>query len=561
MEYLFNFESLLDDLFHKKSKIEVELDETEIHSNLDIFTTGVNNKNRSVFNTLVEPITKQGVIYLQKRLSQSRTLQEIKREQKELIFLLKNPEILNEIYTILRFIQKQEDSLLWCITDKTGSEIDSLSSGYFQHEFLQFLNKYSSVLFLMNVFTLLIAPIYSTLSPVIITIMPYFYFKFFTKIPVSFGVYFKIVKNQLFNFPKISMIKKMTLFSILTKLLSWIIYFQSVYSNTKTSQKTKVILIGIQEKLESIVKIVKLNNNLHQILETTPIEHQVINRNSILPKHKSFEKVFNSYTHDWSPVLQEYNKIIQFVSVKEKLREDIKHMYQSWGHIDFLVSLARTLIEGEWCIPYFRKDNIPYLSIKDMYHPSLKGSCIKNTIKMENENMLITGPNASGKSTLLKTTAIGVFLAHRLGIAPGKRMETSYFRYIYTHLNIQDATGKESLFQREANKIKKQIQMMNQKDGLHFSIIDELFHSTNPGEAVKGAKWILSQINNNPRVMCLLSTHFHDLTVSDSSIDKFKCYHIPFIRDEKGKIKYTYTLQPGVSQQNVALEILQNTDD
>jgi DNA mismatch repair ATPase MutS len=447
MEYLFNFESLLDDLFHKKSKIEVELDETEIHSNLDIFTTGVNNKNRSVLNTLVEPITKEGVIYLQKRLSQSRTLQEIKREQKELIFLLKNPEILNEIYTILRFIQKQEDSLLWCITDKTGSEIDSLSSGYFQHEFLQFLNKYSSVLFLMNVFTLLIAPIYSTLSPV------------------------------------------------------------------------------------------------------------------ILPKHKSFEKVFNSYTHDWSPVLQEYNKIIQFVSVKEKLREDIKHMYQSWGHIDFLVSLARTLIEGEWCIPYFRKDNIPYLSIKDMYHPSLKGSCIKNTIKMENENMLITGPNASGKSTLLKTTAIGVFLAHRLGIAPGKRMETSYFRYIYTHLNIQDATGKESLFQREANKIKKQIQMMNQKDGLHFSIIDELFHSTNPGEAVKGAKWILSQINNNPRVMCLLSTHFHDLTVSDSSIDKFKCYHIPFIRDEKGKIKYTYTLQPGVSQQNVALEILQNTDD
>ena len=153
----------------------------------------------SILHAITEPITRQGVIYLQKRLSQSRTFEEIRREQKELIFLLKNPKILNSIYTTLKKIQKEEDDIMWCITDKSGSDTDHLSCGYFQHEFLRFLNKYNSVLFLLNVFTLLVAPIYSAFSPVIIAIMPYFYFKLFTKIPVSFTTYLRFAKKIAFK--------------------------------------------------------------------------------------------------------------------------------------------------------------------------------------------------------------------------------------------------------------------------------------------------------------------------------------------------------------------------
>ena len=245
MDYIFNFKPLLNSLFHEKIVTEVEVDEIELHQNLDIFSTSYDSKP-SILHTITEPITRQGVIYLQKRLSQSRTFKEIRREQKELIFLLKHPRILNSIYTTLKKIQKQENNIIWCITDKSCSDIDHLSCGYFQHEFLRFLNKYNSVLFLLNVFTLLVAPIYSAFSPVIITIMPYFYFKLFTKIPVSFLTYLRIAKNLVFKVPTISSITKMSLFTILTKLLSWFIYFQSIYSNSKTSQRTKLILHKIQ---------------------------------------------------------------------------------------------------------------------------------------------------------------------------------------------------------------------------------------------------------------------------------------------------------------------------
>ena len=561
MNYIFNFNPLLQNLFHEKNVIEIEVDEIELHENLNIFTT--ESKNRlSILQSLKEPITKQGVIYLQKRLSQSRTLDEIKREQKEIMFLLKNPKILNTIYTTLKKIKDHENDILWCIAEKSCSDSDHLSCGYFQHEFLRFLNRYNPVLFLLNVFTLLIAPIYATFSPVIIAIMPYFYFKLFTKIPVSFLTYMKIAKNIVFKVPKISSIKKMSLFSILTKLLSWLIYGQSVYSNAKTSERTKKILNEIQLKLESVQKTLRYNRILISSLNETPIEHTLKDYSHIFDrKTRPFEKVTNSYFHDWSLLLSEYNKITQFTSVKDKIKTDIKQMYTSWGRIDYLVSLCRTLINGNWCIPFIRKKETPYLSITDMYHPSIQNSCITNSITLDNEHMLITGPNASGKSTLLKSVAISVFLAHRLGISPGKHMETSYFRHIYTHLNIQDAVGKESLFQREANKIKKQIQMMNTLPGLHFSIIDELFHSTNPGEAVKGAKWILSQINDNNNTMCLVSTHFHELTDECEELNKFKRFCIPFIRNDKGEINYTYTLKEGVSEQNIALEMLQKTED
>lgn len=561
MEYIFNFEPLLQNLFHEKIVTEVEVDEIELHENLNIFSTESNSRN-SILQTLTEPLTRQGVIYLQKRLSQSRTLEEIKREQKELIFLLKNPDVLNKIYTVLKKIKEHESDIMWCITDKSCSDSEHLSCGYFQHHFLKFLNKYNPLLFLLNVFTILIAPIYSAFSPVIIAIMPYFYFKLFTKIPVSFLTYMKIAKNLVFKVPSLSSIKKMSLFSILTKLLSWLIYFQSVYSNAKTSERTKQILNEIQRKLESIQQTLIHNKELLNTIYTTPIEHTLKDHSGIFNrKTKLFDTVNNSYIHDWSPILNEYNKIIQFTDVKEKIKNDIKSMYHSWGRIDYLVSLCRTVIDGNWCIPFLRKINKPYLSITDMYHPSIETSCIKNSITLNNEHMLITGPNASGKSTLLKSVAISVFLAHRIGISPGKRMDTSYFRHIYTHLNIQDAIGKESLFQREANKIKQQIQKMNTTPGLHFSIIDELFHSTNPGEAVEGAKWILSQINDNKNTMCLVSTHFHQLTEPCDELNKFKRYRIPFIRNSKGEIEYTYQLEEGVSEQNIALEMLQKNDD
>ena len=56
----------------------------------------------------------------------------------------------------------------------------------------------------------------------------------------------------------------------------------------------------------------------------------------------------------------------------------------------------------------------------------------------------------------------------------------------------------------------------------------------------------------------MVSTHFHDLTKDSKELDNFNRYYIPFVRDRNNKIQYTYKLQKGISNQNIALEIIQN---
>ena len=68
-------------------------------------------------------------------------------------------------------------------------------------------------------------------------------------------------------------------------------------------------------------------------------------------------------------------------------------------------------------------------------------------------------------------------------------------------------------------------------------------------------------INNNKNTKCLVSTHFHELTKPCDELNKFKRYRIPFIRNSNGEIQYTYQLEEGVSEQNIALEMLQKNDD
>jgi DNA mismatch repair ATPase MutS len=113
---------------------------------------------------------------------------------------------------------------------------------------------------------------------------------------------------------------------------------------------------------------------------------------------------------------------------------------------------------------------------------------ITNNCRLD-KNILITGPNAAGKTTILKTTLFNIILSQQLGLGCYKTATINVYKYIHSYLNIPDTSQRDSLFQAEARRCKEIVDCLlenNNKDR-HFCIFDELYSGTNPSEAVASA--------------------------------------------------------------------------
>ena len=115
-----------------------------------------------------------------------------------------------------------------------------------------------------------------------------------------------------------------------------------------------------------------------------------------------------------------------------------------------------------------------------MYHDyDDKIKPIKNDVKLQ--NYIITGPNASGKTTLLKTTMLNIIFSQQFGYGFYKKAKIFPFKILNSYINIPDTTGRDSLFQAEARRCLNILNNIkdNKKDHA-FIIFDEIYSGTNP---------------------------------------------------------------------------------
>jgi DNA mismatch repair ATPase MutS len=201
--------------------------------------------------------------------------------------------------------------------------------------------------------------------------------------------------------------------------------------------------------------------------------------------------------------------------------------------------------------------------LKKMYYPKFidDKNIVKNNCDLT-KNMIITGPNASGKTTTLKTALINIALSQNIGFGCYDKCKLEPFENIHCYLNIPDTSGRDSLFQAEARRCKEIIDCIEEKEKdneKHFAIFDELYSGTNPDEAVISAKAFMDFIVKNDNVTCLLTTHYVKLCKKLSKNKKIENFNMKTIK-KNNNFSYTYELEKGISNVKGGLKVLSDMD-
>ena len=201
------------------------------------------------------------------------------------------------------------------------------------------------------------------------------------------------------------------------------------------------------------------------------------------------------------------------------------------GYIDCFIGLQNNILNKSIMPVTFTSKETKF---KQTHHPSIKSdNIIKNEISLK-KNIILSGPNASGKTTLIKGTCINILLSQQFGYGYFKKGKLNPYKHINCYLNINDNNDKDSLFQAEARRCKDILDSIKKNNNdRHFCIFDELYSGTNPEDAVSAAFKYLTYISN---LNCdfIITTHYKDLCIKMTESKKIINSNMNNYRIEKG---------------------------
>ena len=439
---------------------------------------------------------------------------------------------------------------------------------YVEWEVGEFLNRSEIFLQLISIYNLF-SPIFSLFVPIIILILPFFVLKM-KGLPLTVDEYIVVLKTvaqtnaigKLFtvNFTEITAQDQIYMF------VSAAFYIFSIYQNVMVCVKFNNNMRIIHEHFKNLQMyidntIASMENYLKYAsgLNThKAFNDHLVSKMTILEKINNNIKSISEYSVYNISKFKEIGRIFKYfyeLHTDKEFDDAIMYSLGFNGYLDCIHGLQTNLIERKMNYATFINNNKKTVFTKSYYACLKNEKPIKNTIKLKN-NMIITGPNASGKTTILKSTLINIILTQQFGCGFYDSAKIAPFKYLHCYLNIPDTSGRDSLFQAEARRCKEILDTIsaNKKD-THFCAFDELYSGTNPEEAETSASAFMLYLQKYKNVSSLLTTHFVKVC---KKLDKVAGIQNCKMMAEKidNKIRYSYKLTKGISEVKGGISIL-----
>lgn len=463
--------------------------------------------------------------------------------------------------------------------------------GFIDWDMFEYLNRSQIFLTGLSLYNI-ISPLISLLIPIFIVIIPFFIIKL-KGFQVTLTEYIKILKtlaenNSIFklftNFNSVDSSQKMYL------LMSAGFYIFSIYQNIISCFKFHENMKKIHNYFETFSDYLDYTkNNIRNFLKYSDSLPTLFQFNEILKsKMKQIESLYKRIICISKYELNNYKKISElgyvmklFYEIYEDddINETLLYSIGFNAYSEIIDNLSHNLKNKYINCVNLQNKNImsnennnkkrkrnkekqKYLvknNFKDCYYASLKyKNHVNNDVKLH-KNFIITGPNASGKTTILKTTLINIIFSQQFGCGFYKTGDLVPYDNLHCYLNIPDTSGRDSLFQAEARRCKEILDAIEETNETHFCVFDELYSGTNPEEAEESATSFMKFLCKNNNVSCMLTTHFAKICTNLASIKKIKNSQMK-TSFEKNKLTYNYKLIDGISTIKGGMTILKNMD-
>lgn len=240
---------------------------------------------------------------------------------------------------------------------------------------------------------------------------------------------------------------------------------------------------------------------------------------------------------------------------KNRVRELFDMLYT----IDALVAVAKMWNENSLCFPKMNTDETPasLLDIVGLYNLALHKP-IKNDLHITTGKNIwfLTGANMTGKSTLLKSIGICIYLAHVGFPVPAESMEILFYNGLMTSINLVDDIGSGySHFYAEVRRLKA----MGEHMALHSPsviMLDEIFKGTNYQDAFEATLNFINSISGIERSLFFISTHITDVGERIANNKHVALKHLETLADVEQGARFTYKLIDGVATEKLGMWFL-----
>ena len=448
----------------------------------------------------------------------------------------------NTICSDITILKKYEKDILWAfILNDELNEDYSINLLYFTNFLICKINTIEPILDLYHIYKIYCVPLLTLAYPISIIFGPLYYINKHLNINMSIKDYLKILYSFLNIFLKRTGNFKIDFLKIVSLIMYVFLYLYGTYQSLELSYIAYKTKEKLQKKMKNLVEFITNSINI-----INKIPHYIIMPYLDINTMDDYNQL--RLTTSMSDI---YN-LWKNKNIKEKIKSLLKIIYT----IDVINSISRLRDKKNWCLPSY-KANIT--KMWNMKNPLLNNNQIGNPSNLS-KSIILTGPNAAGKTTYVKSILSNIILALTFGITNCVKSDIILYDAINSFMRITDVLGEKSYFEVEteycSSMINKAIKLTSEnKKGLF--LMDEPMHSTPPTEGMATAYAVSEFIGKLPGLNLIITTHFHKLIILENSYpDNFINLSVEAIKNVNGGFDFPYKIIRGSSKQCIALELL-----